>query len=90
MRDILQSCYLRSNVAHKHLARTALKPNCNGKFKNLIENYTLRTRNVLKTFFIKKMYFIFILLFYEELNKVKELCAHMDIFVKEMRSKPIL
>ena len=26
--------------------------------------------------------------FYEELNKVKQLCAHMDIFTKEMRSKP--
>ena len=27
--------------------------------------------------------------FYEELNKVKQLCAHMDISIKEMRSKPV-
>ena len=33
MRDILQSRYLRSNVAHKHLARTSL--NRNGTAINL-------------------------------------------------------
>ena len=27
--------------------------------------------------------------FYEELNKVKQLCANMDISIKEMRSKPV-
>ena len=27
--------------------------------------------------------------FYEELNKVKQLRAHMDISIKEMRSKPV-
>ena len=26
---------------------------------------------------------------YEEVNKVKQLCAHMDISIKEMRSKPV-
>ena len=27
--------------------------------------------------------------FYEELNKVKQLCANMDISIKEMRNKPV-
>ena len=27
--------------------------------------------------------------FYEEVNKVKQLCAQMDIPIKEMRSKPV-
>ena len=27
--------------------------------------------------------------FYKELNKVKHLCAHMDIFNEEMQSKPV-
>ena len=27
--------------------------------------------------------------FYEELNKEKQLCAHMDISIKEMGSKPV-
>ena len=27
--------------------------------------------------------------FYEELSKVKQLCAHLDISIKEMRSKPV-
>ena len=27
--------------------------------------------------------------FYEEFNTVKQLCAHMDISIKEMRSKPV-
>ena len=27
--------------------------------------------------------------FYKELNKVKQLCAHMGISIKEMRSKPV-
>ena len=27
--------------------------------------------------------------FYEELNKVKQLCANMDLSIKEMRSKPV-
>ena len=27
--------------------------------------------------------------FYEDLNKVKQLCANMDISIKEMRSKPV-
>ena len=27
--------------------------------------------------------------FYEELNKVKQLCANMDFSIKEMRSKPL-
>ena len=27
--------------------------------------------------------------FYEELNKVKQLCANMNISIKEMRSKPV-
>ena len=27
--------------------------------------------------------------FYEELNKVQQLCVHMDISIKETRSKPV-
>ena len=38
MRDLLQSCYLRSNVAHKQLAQTSLK------FLILVpSNYVLRS-----------------------------------------------
>ena len=34
MRDILQSRYLRSNVAHKQLARTSLNLHCFIQFPN--------------------------------------------------------
>ena len=85
------------------------------KLKNLIENYFLRTRNVLKTFHEDYQVVVEVTgsrklenglvipgtfkavtrsrrlgaKFYEELNKVKQLCAHMDISIKEMRSKPV-
>ena len=39
MRDILQSRYLRSNVAHKQLARTSLNGNCD--FDRFMENHTI-------------------------------------------------
>ena len=85
------------------------------KLKNLVENYFLRTRNVLKTFYEDYQVVVEVTgsrklenglvipgtfkavtrsrrlgaKFYEELNKVKQLCAHMDISIKEMRSKPV-
>ena len=57
---------------YSYLTQTAPHKNS----KNVIENYILGN---LKRLGAK---------FYKELNKVKPLCAHMDISIKEMRSNP--